>query len=70
MNEWKKSKQQLPTEHKRYLGFCINEFGNCCWTGFVEVWFDPETGWHRCENCDEKPVRVVQWTEIPEQPKE
>ncbi len=69
MMEWIKSIEKLPDINKRYLGYCeIFYSEDCKWIGIVEVYFDPYTGWHRCENYDEKPVRVIYWTDYPDLP--
>lgn len=66
--EWKHCSNELPKETRSYLGFCVNEDDDIEWVGFVQVYFNPFTGWHRCELYDKKPVRVIQWTELPEHP--
>ncbi len=67
--EWIKCNKKLPDIHKRYLGYCENFYSDDnTWKGIVEVYFDPYTGWHRCENQDIKPVRVIGWCELPEIP--
>ena len=66
--EWKKSKDELPKINKRYLGLCYVDYGSSSWTGIIEVWFKPETGWRRCENRDERPIEVVFWREMIQLP--
>lgn len=68
-NEWIKSTDQLPKDNKRYLGYCLNEIGISSWEGIVDVYFDPQIGWRRCENSDEKPLCVLWWREMIESPR-
>lgn len=67
---WEKSTNKLPKENKRYLGYCSTEGALGCWTGIIEVWFCPETGWHRCEHRQEIPIRVIYWREMIDVPNE
>ena len=68
MINWKNVRDELPKVNKRYLGYCCNEYDSNIWSGIVEVYFDPCTGWHRCENYDNKPLCVLFWTDIIELP--
>jgi len=61
---WIKCTEKLPEANKRYLGYCKNDYGHSTWSGIVEVWFCPETGWKRCEDRDERSVRVLFWREM------
>lgn len=70
--EWTSVKDRLPKQDKAtsLLGYCRNKYedGHLKWQGVIEVYFDPFTGWHRCEKYDYKPVTVLYWAELPQLP--
>lgn len=70
--QWIKSEDQLPKYSNRCLGYCHIHMNNdvYAWQGIVDVYFNPTTGWNRCENQDTKPVKVYYWCEYPEIPTE
>jgi hypothetical protein len=43
---WISVENELPKEKARFLAKCQNDQ----WTGIVDVFFDPHTGWKRCED--------------------
>ncbi len=67
--DWISVKDELPEDNtKPVLGYCesIIEIGTT-WTGIVQVVFDREVGWRRCEKQN-NPVRVLFWAEMPSVP--
>ncbi len=67
--EWKKTSEELPKIKTRCLGYCSNgKYEECKWSGYVDVFFDPQIGWLRCETKKEESVCVLYWIEHPGRP--
>lgn len=70
MMEWISVRDDLPKEKDSVLGICHSSNDEMDWIGIVQVYFDREEGWRRCELYDKKPLRVFFWTKDFEQPKQ
>ncbi len=63
--DWIDVNDELPKSAKRYLARCINGDNEYSWSGIIDVYFNPNTGWSRCESHSKIPVFVTHYAEHP-----